>query len=124
MQDTACFSGPVNVPVDVMLQSPIFKRGRSQFRRHRCGHDVGSTQYVDAFQRANLWNQIDRNHYHTLLKPELAKRKDVKPGTFPIFMLYNAGMPVGSPTNIHNCCGGLPFNYSRRPDYIPDLLPV
>jgi hypothetical protein len=67
MQDTACFSGPVNVPVDVMLQSPIFKRADFNFG----GTDVGSTQYVDAFQRANFWNQIDRNHYHTLLKPEL-----------------------------------------------------
>ncbi|HUD65721.1 MAG TPA: hypothetical protein VMQ17_14120 [Candidatus Sulfotelmatobacter sp.] len=149
MQDTACFSGPVNVPVDVMLQSPIFKRADFNFG----GTDVGSTQYVDAFQRASFWNQIDRNHYHTLLKPELlpplvvdvpadqglsvnadtfqpffglcgpeglveitflraavvselAKRKDVNPGTFPMFMLYNAGMPVGGPTNINNCCGG------------------
>jgi hypothetical protein len=37
---------------------------------------------------------------------ELAKRKDVNPCTFPMFMLYNAGMPVGDPTNINNRCVG------------------
>jgi len=149
MPDTACFAGPVNVPVDVMSQSPIFKNADFNFG----GTDVGTTQYVDAFQRANFWNLIDRHNYHTLLKPErlapldvdvpadeglslnpgifqpafglcgpeglveinflrgvvvaeLANRKDVNPGTFPMFMLYNAGMPVGDPTHLANCCVG------------------
>ncbi len=149
MPDTACFSGSVNVPTNVMLQSPIFKNDDFNFG----GTDVGTTQYVDAFQRANFWAQIDRNNYHTLLKPELlaplvvdvpadqglsvnsdafqplfslcgpeglvevnflraavvaelANRKGVNPGTFPMFMLYNAAMPVGDPTMISNCCVG------------------
>jgi hypothetical protein len=149
MPDTACFAGSVNIPRDVMLQSPIFKNADFNFG----GTDVGTTQYVDAFQRANFWSEIDRNNYHTILKPqtlaplvidvpaaqglsintdtfqpffslcgpeglveinflraavvsELAKRKDVNPGTFPMFMLYNAGMPIGDPTNINNCCVG------------------
>lgn len=147
--DTACLAGRVNVPVDVMSQSPIFKNADFNFG----GTDVGTTQYVDAFQRANFWSQIDRGNYHTLLKPEvlapldvdvpaaqglslnsdvfqpafglcgpeglvqvdflraavvaeLANRKDVSPGTFPMFMLYNAGMPAGDPTHLANCCVG------------------
>lgn len=149
MPDTACFAGRVNVPVDVMSQSPIFKNADFNFG----GTDVGTTQYVDAFQRANFWSQIDRSNYHILLRPEvlapldvdvpaaqglslnsdvfqpafglcgpeglvkvdflraavvaeLANRKDVNPGTFPMFMLYNAGMPAGDPTHLANCCVG------------------
>ena len=147
--DTACFAGPVNIPVDVMAQSPILKDADFNFG----GTDVGTTQYIDAFQRANFWSEIDRHNYHTVLNPEilapldvdvpsdqglslnpdafqpafglcgaeglvevsflraavvaeLANRKDVNPGTFPMFMLYNAGMPVGDPTNLNNCCVG------------------
>jgi len=149
MPDTACFAGPVNVPVDAVSQSPLFKNADFNFG----GTDVGTTQYIDAFQRGNFWSEIDRNNYHTLLNlqmlspwvidvpadlglslnpdifqpafglcgpeglveidflraavvAELANRKDVNPGTFPMFMLYNAGMPVGDPTNLGNCCVG------------------
>ena len=49
----------------VVQNSPIF---------HNTGYimngaDVGSTQYVDAFQRANFWNDVSvaGNSYHTLL---------------------------------------------------------
>jgi len=31
------------------------------------GVDVGRTQYVDAFQRANFWSEIQGSPYHTLL---------------------------------------------------------
>jgi len=30
----------------------------------------------------------------------------ISPKTFPMFMLYNSGMSIGSPTNIFNCCAG------------------
>ena len=147
--DTGCFTGSVNVPLNVLLKSPIFQSDDFNFG----GTDVGTTQYIDAFQRANFWSLIDRSNYHTLLKPvvlaplvvdvpadkglsvnsdtflpffglcgpeglvevrflrnavvnELAKRKDVNPGTFPMFMLYNAAMPIGDPTNLNNCCVG------------------
>jgi hypothetical protein len=34
------------------------------------GANVGNTQYVDAFQRANFWHALDdRNSYHVLLNP-------------------------------------------------------
>ena len=148
--DTGCFAGAVNVPINVMLQSPIFKNADFNFG----GTDVGTTQYIDAFQRANFWSLIDRDDYHTRLNPvvlaplvvdvpadqglslntdtfapffslcgpeglveidflqnavvnELAKRKDINPGTFPMFMLYNAGMPFAAPpNNLNNCCVG------------------
>jgi hypothetical protein len=41
MPDSACFAGPVNVPRDVMLQSPIFKNADFNFGGHRCWrHEV------------------------------------------------------------------------------------
>src|SRR3974390_1904784 len=73
MPDAACFAGPVNVPVDVVSQSPIFQNADFNFG----GTDVGTTQYIDAFQRANFWSQIDRNNYHTLLKLQLLAPLDV-----------------------------------------------
>jgi hypothetical protein len=30
----------------------------------------------------------------------------INPKTFPMFMLYNSGMSIGSPDNIFNCCAG------------------
>jgi hypothetical protein len=30
----------------------------------------------------------------------------VTPGTLPMFMMYNTGMPIGDPTNLANCCAG------------------
>ena len=57
-------------PVNVMLQSPIFKNDDFNLG----GTDVGTTQYIDAFQRANFWSLIDRNNYHTLLHPSCSLR--------------------------------------------------
>jgi len=65
--DTGCFTGATNVPVDAMLQSPVFRNADFNFG----GTDVGATQYIDAFQRGNFWNLIDKNHYHTLLHPTM-----------------------------------------------------
>jgi hypothetical protein len=36
MPDSACFAGPVNLPRDVMLQSPIFKNADFNFGGRRC----------------------------------------------------------------------------------------
>lgn len=66
MPDPGCFANPNNdVPLRLLAQSPIFKNADFNFG----GTDVGTTQYVDAFQRANFWSQIDRNNYHVLLSP-------------------------------------------------------
>jgi hypothetical protein len=65
--DPGCFAGPTNVPVNAMLQSPIFRTADFNFG----GTDVGTTQYIDAFQRGNFWSLIDKDNYHTLLHPTM-----------------------------------------------------
>jgi hypothetical protein len=61
----ACLAAPNNIPVTLVQQSPIMMPADFNFG----GKDVGTTQYVDAFQRANFWEVIDRSEYHVNLKP-------------------------------------------------------
>jgi hypothetical protein len=65
--DRSCLSGPNNVPVNLVLQSPVLQSATFDFG----GTVVGTTQYVDAFQRANFWKAVgdDANDYHVLLGP-------------------------------------------------------
>jgi hypothetical protein len=63
--DTGCFTGSHNVPLNLMAQSPIFRNADFNFG----GTDVGTTEYTDAFQRANFWSLIDKSHYHVRLGP-------------------------------------------------------
>ena len=148
--DTGCFTGGNNVPLTLLEKSPILGNADFNFG----GTDVGTTQYTDAFQRANFWSVIDKSRYHVRLGPvqvlspvvvnvpaasglsipanlfeplfsmcspesivdinyldavvvnELAKLPGITPGTFPMFMIYNAGMSFGDPRNLGNCCAG------------------
>lgn len=52
-----------NSVVGLVTNSPIFQNASYVMN----GVDVGSTQYVDAFQRANFWSQVGGTPYHTLL---------------------------------------------------------
>ena len=54
-----------NTVLRVVQNSPIFQN----FTYIINGADVGNTQYVDAFQRANFWSDVSvaGNSYHTLL---------------------------------------------------------
>jgi len=61
--DNNCLSSPNNVPLNVYEQSPIF----NSFDFQMGGTDVGTTQYVDAFQRANFWSLVGGTDYHVLL---------------------------------------------------------
>jgi hypothetical protein len=63
--DTACLAAPNNVPVDLLRQSPILSNANFNFG----GTPVGTTQYTDAFQRANFWSLIDRANYHVRIAP-------------------------------------------------------
>jgi hypothetical protein len=52
-------------PVDRVLRSPLFSS--AVFPGHP---ELGATQYIDAYQRANFWNRIDATHdFHVFLKP-------------------------------------------------------
>lgn len=65
--DNVCLSAPNNVPVTLVKQSPMFTPTAFTFG----GTYVGTTEYNDAFQRANFWNALgeDRDEYHVLLQP-------------------------------------------------------
>jgi hypothetical protein len=64
-----CLTPPNNIPTKLFKESPILKR--TSFNSQ--GTDLGYTQYIDAFQRANFWqvlvdNRIT-NQYHVMLNP-------------------------------------------------------
>ncbi|HZQ51844.1 MAG TPA: hypothetical protein VFB14_06580 [Bryobacteraceae bacterium] len=65
--DTACLADPNNnVPATIFAQSPIFQNASFNFG----GTDLGYTQYLDAFQRANFWGAWQNSSdYHVLLNP-------------------------------------------------------
>jgi hypothetical protein len=65
--DDNCLSEPNNVPVTLMNQSPIFQPASFTFG----STSVGTTQYIDAFQRANFYSALGSaiDSYHVLLGP-------------------------------------------------------
>ena len=63
--DSSCLVSPNNIPIKVLSDSPLFRPADFNFG----GTDVGFTQAIDAYQRANFWNTIDRSRYHVLLGP-------------------------------------------------------
>jgi hypothetical protein len=92
--DTSCLAAPNDVPLTLVQQSPIFQPTSFRF-----GHTlVGTTQYIDAFQRANFWQFVKRTDYHTLVNPVL----------FPPVMLNiaaNEGLAI--PSSLFGSCGPL-----------------
>ena len=65
--DNSCMSAPNNVPAAVLSQSPIFNPASFTFG----SINLGTTQYIDAFQRANFYQVLgsDIADYHVLLGP-------------------------------------------------------
>lgn len=58
-----------------ILASPIFQ---SVVDFKQGGTDLGKTQYIDAFQRANFWKYVQKNQkYHVLLKPKLLPEQTI-----------------------------------------------
>jgi hypothetical protein len=74
LQDSACMMAPNNVPLTVFQESPVINSNHSWgdlIDFDFGGKIVKDAQYVDAFQRGNLWQIIREGHddYHTLLDP-------------------------------------------------------
>jgi hypothetical protein len=65
--DDNCLSSPNDVPLTLMEQSPIFQPNAFEFGPTA----VGTTQYLDAFQRGNFWQLVGGTGYHTLLTPQV-----------------------------------------------------
>ena len=83
----ACLGTKNNVPFTLAVQSPIFQDHHWVWG----GTDLGNTQYVDAFQRANFWKAIgeDAESYHVRLSPV-----HVLP---PVVLDFPAGSGIGLP---------------------------
>ncbi len=65
--DKACLGKTNNVPVKLVKESPLFHSAIFDFG----GTLVGTTQYVDAFQRGSFWQVVgpDGGGYHVLFDP-------------------------------------------------------
>lgn len=91
--DKACLTGRNNVPLSLFEQSPIFVKASYSFG----GSIVGTTQYVDAFQRANFWNVDDHDSYHVLLGPVKTLA--------PVVINVPANSGTTLPTALTGACG-------------------
>ncbi len=64
--DNSCLAAPNNNPLQLFQQSPIFQN----YDISVGGVDVGHTQYIDAFQRAEFYNLLKNpDNYQVLLSP-------------------------------------------------------
>lgn len=63
--NTACLTAPNDVPLALFKQSPMIQNTPFEFG----GTHVGTTQYEDAFQRANFWEFTRGTDYHVYLHP-------------------------------------------------------
>lgn len=65
--DDVCLKAPNDVPATLVRQSPILTPTRFVLG----GKDFGTTQYIDAFQRAEFFKALGKNvdDYHLLLAP-------------------------------------------------------
>jgi hypothetical protein len=63
--DNVCLGAPNNVPITLVRQSPLFEPAHFVFG----ATDVGTTQYLDALQRASFWKALGERaaDYHVLL---------------------------------------------------------
>lgn len=80
------------------------------------GTNVGTTQYIDAFQRANFWNDVSASggaNYHTLLGATPMPLQTVTVTS------ANSGTPNGTVYNVGTVCGTNTGNVN-----VPDTLGV
>lgn len=91
--DNACLTSPTNVPLTLMEQSPILQSATFTFG----ATTVGTTQYIDAFQRANFWEFVAGTDYHTILNPQI----------LPPVTLNVSGHGLAIPAVVFGGCGPL-----------------
>ena len=111
-----CAAAPLTGTSDLTLveQSPIFLSHAYTMN----GVDVGTTQYVDAFQQANFWSLVGDKSYHTLLSA---------PTLTPIIVHVAAGLGVTIPPGTSGRCGnlGLLADLDSFDQFVTDtLLPL
>ncbi len=62
----ACVGGG-HTGTEIITSSPIFTNNTWVMN----GVNVGNTQYIDAFQRAEFWSQVQGTPYHLILQPSV-----------------------------------------------------
>lgn len=83
-------SGDKESALDRTLASPIFQ---SNVDFNQGGTDIGTTQYEDAFQRANFWGSVQTNsNYHLLLSPSVAPKQELRPAGSSATIINGVGM--------------------------------
>ena len=65
--DLTCMVPPNDVPLTTYRNSPLFVSPSSSWIMN--GVNVGTGQYVDAFQRANFWADVHGSNYNVNLSP-------------------------------------------------------
>ena len=89
----ACLGKTNNVPFTLAVQSPVFQDTHWVWG----GTDLGNTQYIDAFQRANFWNATgeDFGDYHLRLNTQVLPPVviDLPAGTGYIGMPQSSSFP-------------------------------
>ena len=90
--DNACLSSPNNVPLALAVQSPIFQATDFSFGPT----SVGTTQYIDAFQRGNF--SLQGTDYHTVLNPHVLP---------PVHLVFPANEALAIPSGLFGSCGPL-----------------
>ena len=86
-----CLSSPNNVPFTLMEQSPLFEPTDFKFGNTK----IGTTQYIDAFQRANFWQFVGGTNYHTILDPQIYPAVSIDiPGDQGFAIPANLPVPV------------------------------
>jgi hypothetical protein len=77
---------PGHTDVDVITGSPIFTNNPWTMN----GVNVGNTQYLDAFQRAQFWSLVGGTNYHLMLQPTVLASQA---------LTFSGGGSSGSGTN-------------------------
>jgi hypothetical protein len=90
--DHACLKSPNDIPLALFLQSPILRATSFSFGPT----SVGTTQYVDAFQRGNF--SLQDTGYHTLLHPHVLP---------PVHLVFSANQALAIPSGLFGSCGPL-----------------
>jgi len=82
----ACLGNRNNVPFTLAVQSPMFQNHHWVWG----GTDLGNTQYIDAFQRANFYNATgdDPGDYHLRLNTQVLS---------PLVLDFPVGTAIGLP---------------------------
>jgi len=112
----ACLGKTNNVPFTLAAQSPLFQNTHWNWG----GTDLGDTQYIDAFQRANFWNATgeDPGDYHLRLNTQVLP---------PVVIDFPAGSGIGLPKSstflgYSACAPTVLVDFSLFDDYLDYIV--